>query len=176
MHRAVSCVSSSRARLWFSGVVVVAGLAVASTNWDGFDGRSPDHHEARLVAEGTSGGVRWTVVQVDVRNVGDCLHLRGQGVLLESSCRSPSSSQVKMLTLPGTSRRFVFGMLPAGAARAEFVPEGRSPLPLRVFTYGTSGRYVAEAVSAEPSAAVTTGSGSIIAINLYDAQGRRLGP
>jgi hypothetical protein len=98
---------STNLRVWFSGVVLVGGLAFVGSSWEGFDGRSPQSTEPRLLTE---------------------------------------DYQVEMLTVPGTEDRFVFGMLPDLAARAEVHPlSGKAPVQVR--TYG-GGRYVAEPVPA----------------------------
>jgi hypothetical protein len=99
---------STNLRVWFSGVVLVGGLAFVGSSWEGFDGRSPQSTEPRLLTE---------------------------------------DYQVEMLTVPGTEDRFVFGMLPDLAARAEVHPlSGKAQVQVR--TYGGGGRYVAEPVPA----------------------------
>jgi hypothetical protein len=86
---------STNLRVWFSGVVLVGGLAFVGSSWEGFDGRSPQSTEPRLLTE---------------------------------------DYQVEMLTVPGTEDRFVFGMLPDLAARAEVHPlSGKAQVQVRTY-------------------------------------------
>jgi hypothetical protein len=106
---------STNLRVWFSGVVLVGGLAFVGSSWEGFDGRSPQSTEPRLLTE---------------------------------------DYQVEMLTVPGTEDRFVFGMLPDLAARAEVHPlSGKAQVQVRTYVRTAAAgtwpsRYVAEPVPA----------------------------
>ena len=84
----------------------------------------------------------------------------------------------------GASQPIIFGVLPAGAARAEVAGDGGATaprfrkaamIPLPVRTFGESGRYVVE-----PADWADSGSGwrsrRTAPIDVYDAQGRRITP
>jgi hypothetical protein len=183
-------VSTSRIGTWLAALVVVGGLiVVGGLSWEGWDGRFPDRSDPRLLAEGVIGDARWVVVLVHERDYGDCLYLREDGVLVDRWCEESSvlhHYQVGVRLLRGASQPILFGVLPAGTARAEVAADGgdtaprfrkAAMIPVPVRTFGESGRYVVE-----PAPAGRVGSGpawrnrNTAPIDLYDAQDRRLTP
>jgi hypothetical protein len=164
---AVSC-ASTNLRVWFSAVVLVGVLAFVGSSWEGFDGRSPESTEPRLLTEDPTG---WSVFMVRDREMGDCLMLRLRGSLVSSSCRVRSvlnDYQVELLSLPGTKDRRVFGMLPDLAARAEVQPlSGKVQVQVQVRTYGGAGRYVAEPVPASREGSDPS-SNILVSVGVFD--------
>jgi hypothetical protein len=174
----------SRLRTWLAGIFAVAMVVgFGGSTWDGWNGRFPDRSDPRLLAEGTTGGARWTVLQIHERDHGDCLHLRQDGASADRWCKESGflgRYEVGVRLLRGASRPVIFGVLPAGAARAEVAADGGDtaprfrkaamiPLPVRAF--GESGRYVVEPV---PDGAAWDRDS--VQIDVYDAGGRRLAP
>ncbi|MEU8608018.1 hypothetical protein AB0C29_08445 [Actinoplanes sp. NPDC048791] len=166
-------------------VVVFGGLAVVGgLNWEGWDGRRPDVTGPRLLAEGTTGGAKWSVVQVRERTWGDCLYLRQGGATVERTCTESGVLQhyeLSVRTLRGTTAPILFGMLPAAAARAEVAADGgdiqdrfrkAGLVPLEVRSFGGSGRFVVQAAPPGPDWA---GRNSV-PIGVRDAADRPLTP
>src|SRR3954469_5101646 len=115
--------SIRRAGTWLAVLVVAAGLGVVVWSWEGFDGRSPDYSEPRLLVQDEN----WLVLTVHEKDAGDCLHLRRSGVLLARRCATSSLLRTYRLdveTLRGSKEQIVFGMLPDGATGAEVVVSG----------------------------------------------------
>jgi hypothetical protein len=178
-------VSISRIGTWLGAIAVVGGLVAAGVvNWEGWDGRVPESSDPRLLAEGSIGAARWQVLQVREHAQGVCLHLRQDGVLVDRQCqesRTLRHYEVGVRTLRGASRPIIFGVLPAAAARAEVVANAGDPsprfrnaplVPLRVRTFGDSGRFVVEPAPDDPAWRGRNGA----PIDAYDAGGRPLTP
>lgn len=177
--------STSRAGTWVAGVVVFGGLAVVGgLSWEGWDGRRPGVTGPRLLAEGATGGAKWSVVQVRERTWGDCLYLRQDGVTVERTCTESGvlrNYQLSVRTLRGATTPILFGMLPAASARAEVAADGgeiRAPfrkaalVPLEVRAFGESGRFV---VQAAPPGPAWTDRNSVT-VGVRDASDRPLTP
>ncbi len=163
----------------FGGLIVVGGL-----NWEGWDGRRPGVTGPVLVAEGTTGGAKWSVVQVRERTWGDCLYLRQDGVTVERTCAESGILQnyeISVRTLRGAGAPVLFGILPAAAARAEVAADGgdtRAPfrraglVPLEIRGFGGSGRFVVQAAPPGPGWAGRTS----VVVDVRDAADRPLTP
>jgi hypothetical protein len=177
--------STSRAGTWLAVVAVVGGLAVVGGfSWEGWDGRRPDVTGPRLLAEGTTGGATWSVVQVRERTWGDCLYLRQDGVTVERTCGASGilrNYELSVRTLRGSTTPVLFGVLPAAAARAEVAADGgeirapfrKAPLvSLEVRDFGESGRFV---VQAAPPGPEWTDRDSVV-VGVRDGADRPLSP
>ena len=107
---------------------------------DRLDGMFQQRSDPRLLAGGAVGETRWSVVQIRDKDYGDCLELRSQGVAVEHTC-SPSSMlgqyTIAVAVLRGTGQPLIFGLLPAGTARAEVATDGGTalrPMPGRTMS------------------------------------------
>jgi hypothetical protein len=178
-------VSTSRIGTWLAAVAVVGGLVVVGgMSWEGWDGRVPESSDPRLLAEGSIDRARWAVLQVDERDQGLCLHLRQDGVLVDRRCRESRTLRhyaVGVVTLRGASRPIIFGVLPDATVRAQVVADAGDPsprfrdapfVPLRVRTFGESGRFVVEPAPADAAWRDRNGA----PIEVSDAGGRTLTP
>lgn len=181
----------SRAGAWLFVLLVTGLLVFDAVGADALDGRlpSPDRSDPRLLAEGTIDGARWVVVLVHERDSGGCLHLRQDGATVARRCAEsglPAGYEVDVELLHGASRPILFGVLPAGTARAEVAADGGATaprfrkaamVPLPVRTFGESGRYVVEPAPAGlPDSDRAWRDRGSASIDLHDAQGRRLTP
>lgn len=177
--------STSRFRTLVAVVVVFGGLAVvAGLTWEGWDGRRPSVTGPRLLTEGTTGGVNWSVVQVRESTWGDCLYLRQDGATVARTCTESGVLQdyeISVRTLRGATTPILFGMLPAAAARAEVAADGGDVqarfrdaelVPLDVRGFDGGGRFVVQAAPPGPEWA---GKNSVV-ISVQDAGGRPLAP
>jgi hypothetical protein len=178
-------VSTSRLGTWLAAVVVVGGLATLTVyNWEGWDGRRPERADPQLLAEGTSGGAAWSVVQVRERGGGDCLYLRQNGATVTRACTEPTrvlQYEVGVHHLRDAAGPLLFGVLPDAAARVEAAEDGgdtrarfrRAELfALEVRTFGEGGRFVVQAAPANPG----WRDRSSAMVDVYDAADRQLVP
>ncbi|WP_157562980.1 hypothetical protein [Micromonospora chokoriensis] len=177
--------STSRIRTLVAVVVVFGGLAVVGgLNWEGWDGRRPSVTGPRLLTEGTTGGVKWSVVQVREDTWGECLYLRQDGATVERTCTESGVLQnyeISVRTLRGATAPILFGVLPAAAARAEVAADGGDVqarfrkadlVPLEVRGFDGSGRFVVQAAPPGPGWA----GKNTVPVAVHDAAGRPLTP
>ena len=158
---------------------MLAAAVLLAGGCDRLDSMFQQRSEPRLLADGAVGEVRWAVVQVREKDHGECLELRSRGVPASHTCAASSlMSQytLDVAVLPGTGRPMVFGLLPAGTARAEVALDGS--LAVRV----APGRKMAEVevvkkgdvrFVAEPAPAGRTGEwkdGATVNVVAYDEQ------
>ncbi|MFF0151368.1 hypothetical protein [Micromonospora sp. NPDC005203] len=168
-----------------AAVVVFGGLAVVGgLTWEGWDGRRPGVTGPRLLTEGTTGGVYWSVVQVRENTWGECLYLRQDGATVARTCTESGVLQnyeLSVRTLRGAAAPIIFGMLPAAAARAEVAADGGDVqarfrtaelVPLEVRGSDGSRRFVVQAAPPGPQWA---GRNSV-SVAVQDAAGRPLTP
>jgi hypothetical protein len=160
-------------------LLTVALFAMAGC--DRLDGMAQQRSDPRLLAGGAVGGTRWSVVQIHDKDYGDCLELRSHGVAVEHTCSASSmlgQHTVEVAVLRGTGQPLIFGLLPAGTARAEVATDGGTalrPMPGRAMAAVevlTSGelRFVAG-----PAPAARTGrwaDGDTVNVTAYDTGGR----
>ncbi|MFG3641804.1 hypothetical protein ACGF3C_16205 [Micromonospora sp. NPDC047762] len=177
--------STSRFRTVVAAVVVFGGLAVVGgLTWEGWDGRRPSVTGPRLLTEGTTGGVNWSVVQVRESTWGECLYLRQDGATVERACTESGVLQnyeLSVRTLRGAAAPIIFGVLPAAAARAEVAADGGDVqarfrnaelLPLEVHGSDGSRRFVVQAAPPGPDWA----GRKSVSVAVQDAAGRPLTP
>jgi hypothetical protein len=173
----VSYVSSRWVKPALLAVVVGAILTVALSGhvgWFGLGATPPGPFGATLVAEGAAGTERWAVVAIRTAD-GEGLHLRHRGVevtqavlgvenVLDRRTRSfrPGGYEVAVVGLPGTDRSVLFGLLPAGAVRAETAQGG---VEVRQSTLGP---YVIAPAPAGDDAAID--------VQVYDSRSQELRP
>jgi hypothetical protein len=173
-----------------AAVVVVGGiLAIALGGFFGWLGEPlPGPVGARLLAEGKAGDERWAVVLVETAN-GAKPHLRHRGVdvgvaavrrdqVIDRQTRRvvPGQYEIDVVTLPGTVQPMLFGLLPAGTAHAEIVPDSRAgtAIPIKIKPRdGTAGPYVIETAPGSPASWQDRDS---VIVHLYDDQGQPLLP
>ena len=112
----------------------------AMAGCDRLDGAFQQRGDPRLLAGGAIGETRWSVVQIHDKDYGDCLELRSHGVAVEHTCSTSSmlgQYTVAVAVLRGTGQPLVFGLLPAGTARAEVATDGGTalrPMPGRAMS------------------------------------------
>ncbi|WP_433381071.1 hypothetical protein ACQPZX_16435 [Actinoplanes sp. CA-142083] len=160
-------------------VLALAAVLTLVGGCDRLDSMFQQRSEPRLLAGGAVGEARWSVVQVREKDHGECLELRSRGVPASHTCATSSlMSQytLDIAVLHGTSQPLVFGLLPAGTARAEVALDGG--LAVRA----TPGRKMAEVAVvkkgdlrfvAEPAPAGRTGDwkdGGSVNVVAYDEQ------
>jgi len=103
----------------------------AMAGCDRLDGMVQQRSDPRLLAGGAVGETRWSVVRIHDKDYGDCLELRSHGVAVEHTCSVASmlgQYTVAVAVLRGTGQPLIFGLLPAGAARAEVATDGGTAL------------------------------------------------
>jgi hypothetical protein len=112
----------------------------AMAGCDRLDGLSQQRGDPRLLAGGAVGETRWSVVRIHDKDYGDCLELRSRGVAVERTCSTSSmlgQYTIAVVVLRGTGQPLVFGLLPAGTARAEVATDGGTalrPMPGRAMS------------------------------------------
>jgi len=119
-------------------LVTIALLAMAGC--DRLDGMFQQRGDPRLLAGGAVGETRWSVVQIHDKDYGDCLELRSRGIAVEHTCSASSmlgQYTIGVTVLRGTGQPLIFGLLPAGTARAEVATDGGTalrPMPGRAMS------------------------------------------
>jgi len=112
-------VATAAAMFWSDEKPILSGIR-------GVDG---DHH---LVAEGSAGDDRWSVVAVGDKTEVDSVMLRHRGVtVVTAEAGSNRRHTVRVVVLPGHAEPMMLGLLPAEAARAEVALDGVDDLGLR---------------------------------------------
>ena len=119
---------------------LVTVVLFAMAGCDRLDGAFQQRSDPRLLAGGATGGIRWSVVQIHDEDYGDCLELRSRGVPVEHTCSASSmlgQYTIAVAVLRGTGQPLIFGLLPAGTARAEVATDGGTalrPMPGRAMS------------------------------------------
>jgi hypothetical protein len=163
---------------------ILAFALAGQFGWLG--GPDPGPTEAQLLAEGTVDDERWAVVLVRTEK-DETTHLRNRGVdvkvaelgteqVLDRQHRRfvPGEYEIAVVTLPGTSRPLFFGLLPAGAVRAEVVPDPRKDAAIPIKIRAGDGTAVPYVIDPAPSS--TAPWEDSVIVRVYDHQDQRLLP
>lgn len=160
-------------------VLAFAAALVLLGGCDRLDSMFQERSEPHLLADGAVGSVRWSVIQVRERKYGECVELRSRGVPVQHTCATSSLMSRYTLgvsVLPGTDEPLLFGLLPAGTARAEVALDGGTalrPMPGRAMAEVEVRKKGDVRFVAEPAPDARTGDwadGDTVNVVAYDQQ------